>query len=103
MNPTTGPKSSAGAEQHATELNATKLNATKLNAAEPNAAELNAAELNATEQIVAEQTAVVNALDSGTARANAQENPLKPREIKKESAEELKMSTNRLVDNLNMA
>ncbi|KZM24120.1 hypothetical protein ST47_g4738 [Ascochyta rabiei] len=60
-------------------------------------------ELNATEVNVAEPNVTVNALNPGTTHANAQGSPSKHEEMKKERAEGSKMSTNRLVDNLNMA
>jgi hypothetical protein len=86
VNPT--PKSSAAAQQHATYYDAT---------------EANAAAQNATKENAADQNATVNALDPVTAHANAQESPLKYKAIKRESAEESKLTTNRFVDNLGIA
>jgi hypothetical protein len=102
------PESSAAAEphtteQHATEQHATEQHATEQHATEQHAAERNAAEQNAAEQNAAKQNTTVNAPDPVTTHANTQKSPLKHREIKKEHAEESKVSTNKYVNNLGMA
>jgi hypothetical protein len=86
VNPT--PESSAAAQQHATYHDATEANAAAQNASEENAAD---------------QNATVNAPDPVTTHANAQESPSKHGAIKRESAEESKLTTNRFVDDLGMA
>jgi hypothetical protein len=96
LNPT--PESSAAVEQFATEQHATDYDATKHDATEANAAAQNATEENA-----ADQNATVNAPDPVTTHSNAQESPSKHGGIKRESAEELKLTTNRFVDDLGMA
>jgi activator of HSP90 ATPase len=96
VNPT--PESSAAAQQHATEQHATEQHATSHDATEANAAAQNATEENA-----ADQNATVNAPDPVTKHVNAQESPSKHRGIKRESAEELKLTTNRFVDDLGIA
>jgi hypothetical protein len=92
------PESSAAAEPHTTEQHATEQHATEQHAAEQNAAEQNAAEQNAAKQIT-----TVNAPDPVTTHANTQKSPLKHGEIKKEHAEESKLSTDKYVNDLGMA
>ncbi|CAE7219892.1 hypothetical protein HRS9139_09654 [Pyrenophora teres f. teres] len=89
-------------EQHATEQHATEQHATEEHATEEHATEQHATKQHATDQNAAEQNVTVKVLNPRTAHATAQESPLKRREIKKEPAEESKISASRLVDNLNM-
>lgn len=98
INTATRPESSVAAGQHAAEQNATMRNSTEQNASGQDATMQNATEQNATEL-----NATANAPNPGTTHANAQESPSEQGEIKREHAEESKMPTQRLVDDLGMA
>ncbi|KAF7569463.1 hypothetical protein PtrM4_118780 [Pyrenophora tritici-repentis] len=103
INTATRPESSAAAGQQAAQQNATEQNAAEQNATMQDATEQNATMQNASGQDATMQNATANAPNPGTTHANAQKSPSQKGEIKREHAEESKMPTQRLVDDLGMA
>jgi hypothetical protein len=91
------PESSAVAEQYTTKQHTPEQNATEQHATEQHATEQHATEQHATEQHTPEQNMVEQ-----NAKDNAPDPVTKHGRIKKERADESKISTNRLMDDLGM-
>ncbi|KAI1663553.1 hypothetical protein L13192_12508 [Pyrenophora tritici-repentis] len=105
LSTTTGPipDSSAVTEGDTVGQNVTGQAVTEQHATEHNATEHDATENDMAEKYATEQNTTAYTPDRRTTNVNAQESPSRHAQIKREGSEESKVSTNRLVDNLNMA
>jgi hypothetical protein len=92
------PESSAATESHATEQHTTEQHTT-----EQHTTDQHTTDQHTTDEHTTEQHATVNAPEPATKHVNDRESPSKYGEIKREPAEESKMTTNRYVDDLGMA